>query len=422
MIRRAFKLVPVIALGVLLGSQSTAVAQNAGPHWVGTWATALMARTPNVGALAPPGPAGGPGQAADPLLSIKNQTLRQVVHTSIGGQQVRVVLSNGFGTAPLSVGAAAVALREKDAAISSKSVRALTFAGNPSVTIPPGAIVVSDSVTLSVPPLTDLSIDIYLPGDAAASVSALTTHLAAHQTNYLSPPGNYTGVPDIPGATATTSWFFLQRVEVTAPGDAGAIVAFGDSITDGTRSTDNHNNRWPDQLAKRLMAQNIKMGVLNAGIGNNRVLSEGTGPNALARFDRDVLTATGVTHVILLEGINDIDNQTPAPSASDLIIGYRQLIERAHTRGLEIYGATLTPCEGTGRWSPQVEKTRQELNEWIRTSKMFDGLIDFDAVVRDPDHPTKLLPQYDGGDHLHPSDAGYEAMARAIDLSLFKER
>jgi lysophospholipase L1-like esterase len=226
--------------------------------------------------------------------------------------------------------------------------------------------------------------------------------------------------------TTTTSWFFLARVEVTAPEQTGAVVTIGDSITDGSRSTVDTNNRWPDHLARRLAAANIKMGVLNVGIGGNRLLTDGIGGNALGRFDRDVLAQTGVTHVVVLEGINDVGLATRSgltpPSAADLIAAHRQLIERAHARGLKIYAGTLTPFEGTtipGYWSKEGDAIRQAVNEWIRTSKAYDAVIDFEAATRNPSQPTWLLPVYDSGDRLHPSDAGYKAMAAAVPLELF---
>ena len=232
----------------------------------------------------------------------------------------------------------------------------------------------------------------------------------------------------------TRSWFLLSRVDVVAPDSTGAVVAFGDSITDGAQSTPDTNNRWPDHLARRLQAQGIKMGVLNAGIGGNRVLSEaavppgidtravGAGINALARFERHVLSQAGVTHVIVLEGINDIGNarQNPTPTAEDLIAGHKQLIAQAHARGIRIYGATLTPFWGAAYYTEVGEAKRQAVNEWIRTGNAYDGVIDFDKATRDPNNPKKLLEQYDSCDYLHPSDAGYKAMGDAIDLSLFK--
>lgn len=402
-------------------------------HWVGTWAAAPVARLQPTQRQAAPGQA-PQGSAAQQYseLNFNNQTLRQIVHVSLGGERLRVMLTNVFGTAPLAIGAAHIALRDKAAAILPNSGRALTFGGTAATTIPAGAVVISDPVNLRVPPLADLAIDLYLPGNTAATTSPLTVHAAAWQTNYVSPSGNYAGTTDMPIQTTTSyvrgdglqssSWFFLSRVEVVAPEQVGAVVTFGDSITDGTHSTLDTNNRWPDHLARRLLAQNIRMGVLNAGIGGNRLLGDGPSVSGLARFDRDVLVQTGATHVVVLLGINDIGNarQNPSPSAADLIASHKQLIERAHARGLKVYGATLTPFEGANYWTSEGEAKRKALNEWIRTSEAYDGVIDFDAITRDPNNPMKFLPRYDPGDHLHPNPAGYEAMAKAIDLELLK--
>jgi lysophospholipase L1-like esterase len=228
----------------------------------------------------------------------------------------------------------------------------------------------------------------------------------------------------LPVAGRANAWFLLARVEVMAPANTMALVAFGDSITDGARATADTNSRWPDVLARRLSARRgAGVAVLNAGISGNRVLGDGAGVSALARFDKDVLLQTGVTHVIVMEGINDIGiaRANASPSAEDLIAGHKQLIERAHARGLRIYGATLTPFEGAAYYTAEGEAKRQALNEWIRTSKAYDGVIDFDRVTRDPNAPTKFLPAYDSGDHLHPGDAGYKAMGEAVDLALFGE-
>ncbi len=417
-----------------------AQAGRSGDRWVGTWATAVVARPQGppappaaaAGSLcAPPvfgpGPGrqgGGPPPTPPAPLNFANQTLRQIVHVSIGGERVRVVLSNAFGSVPLLVGAAHVALRTKDAAIDPKSDRTLTFGGSPTATIAAGAVVVSDPVSLPVPAFTDLAIDAYLPGDTAASPSPLTMHAGAQQTNYVSTDGNHAGAADLPVATTTQAWFFLARVEVAAPDQAGAVVAFGDSITDGTRSTPDINSRWPDHLAKRLAAANMKLGVLNQGIAGNRVLCDGAGVSALARFDRDVLVQPGVTHVVVLESINDIGigRSSPSPSAADLIAAHRQLIERAHAHGLRIYGATLTPFEGAAYATPEGEAKRQAVNEWIRTAKAYDGVIDFDAAVRDAAAPAKIQQQFNPGDNLHMNDAGYKAMADAINLGLFTRK
>ena len=410
--------------------ESDPPAQSAPPasseHWVGSWTAAQVARPiPEVARGEQPAPVRG---YAD--LNIANQTLRQIANISLGGERFRVVLTNALGTAPLDVGAAHVALRNQGAAIVPESGRVVTFSGSPTTIIPAGAVIVSDPVTLSVPSLADLAIDLYIPGDIGATMSPPTILPASWQTNYVSPPGDHTGVIDMPveaettyargDGTLTSTWFFLARVEVEAPESVGAVVAFGDSITNGSRSTLDTNNRWPDHLARRLVADGMEMGVLNAGIGGNRLLSDGNSPSALARFDRDVLAQTGATHAIVMVGINDIGfaRENPSPTAQDLIAGHTQLIARAHAHGLTIYGATLTPFEGANYWTSEGEEKRQALNEWIRTSGAYDGVIDFDEVLRDPSQPTKSLPHFDPGDHLHPNDAGYEAMAKAIDFEL----
>jgi lysophospholipase L1-like esterase len=382
----------------------------------------------------PPVPA-PPGQtfAPPPYIQFTNQTLRQIVHTTIGGSKARVVLSNAYGTAPVIVGAAHIALRDKDAAIQAATGHPLTFSGHPSITIPANAIVYSDPVDLTVPAMADLAIDLYLPA-TTNSPASITMHGGALQTSYISETGNHTGKATMPVAGRTQSWFMLSRVDVVAPDATGTIVAFGDSITDGSRSTPDANHRWPDLLAGRLLADGIKMGVLNAGIGGNRVLGEapvaagadtravGAGINALARFERHVLSIPGVTHVIVLEGINDIGNarQNTTPTADDIISGHKQLILQAHARGLKIIGATLTPFWGAAYFTEIGEAKRQAVNQWIRTSHAYDGVIDFDKATQDPADPKKFLEKYDGCDYLHPSDAGYKAMADAIDLSLFK--
>lgn len=402
---------------------------RAGERWVGTWATAVMLR-PQATA---PAAGGAAGQAPAPALAspvnLDNQTLRQIVHVSLGGDQVRVVFSNAYGLTPLEIGAASVALRDKDANIRPQSSRALTFAGRPGGSIPPGALLVSDPATLTVPALADLAIDLHIPGKTEGQ--PVTIHGAAWQTSYVSKTGNFSGAETFPVEATTdfmrnqlpsATWFFLSRVEVVAPAQTGAVVALGDSITDGTQSGNNTNNRWPDHLARRFAQANIKMGVLNVGIGGNRILADGvgTGVGALARFDRDVLAQAGVTHVFVFEGINDIQGAPPNPSADELIAGHRQLIERAHAHGLKIYGATLTPFKGWTAFSDEREAKRQAVNQWLRTAKMYDALIDFDAVVRDPKDPAKERAEFDPGDHLHMNGAGYKAMADAIDLALFK--
>ena len=409
----------------LVAADSRLFAQSgaAGEHWVGTWATAAVASPSQPSAQPQPAPGVRPP-------SFSNQTLRQFVHTSIGGERVRVVLTNTFGTRALSIGGAGIALRAKGAAIAVDTGRTLTFSGAQTATIPPGAMLVSDAVNLAVPPLADVAVDIYLPADTAATPSPLTMHGGARQTNYVSSAGNHLGSLDLPGATTTPSWYFLARLEVVAPERVGAVVTLGDSITDGYNSTPDTNNRWPDHLAKRLMAAGAGMGVLNLGIDGNRVLADGAGVNALARFDRDVLAQPGVSHLFVLEGINDLGihalfKDGPPATIQELIAGHRQLIARAHAKGLKVFAATLLPYEGTtlpGYWTAEGETVRQAFNQWMRTSKEYDGIVDFDAVMRDPAHPGRMLPRYDSGDHLHPSDAGYQAMADAVDLAWLRER
>lgn len=421
-----------IVVAGLLASSPVLVAQTAAEHWLGTWSTAEVGRPQTPPAAAPAPPPFMPNQcapapaAAPAFLHVNNQTLRQVVHTSIGGSKVRVVLSNAYGTAPVTIGAAHVAIRDKESAIRQGSGQPLSFSGKPAFTIPPGAVAYSDPVTLTVPPLSDVAIDLYLPGTTDTSAPT-TMHTGAFQTSYVSETGNHVGVARLPVASTTQNWFYLYRVEVTAPESAGGLVVFGDSITDGTRSTPDTNNRWPDQLARRMLAPGspVTMGIMNAAIAGNRVLSDAafqSGINALARFDHNVLTQPGVTHVVFMEGINDIGGarENPAPSADEVIAGHKQLIDRAHSKGLKIYGATLTPFFGAAYYTDVGEAKRQAVNEWIRTGKAYDAVIDFDKAVRDPNDSRKMLTLYDSCDHLHPNDAGYKAMSDAIDLALFK--
>ena len=443
-----------------LALASPAVAQSKNEKWVATWATALVSRPlpgPRAGgpgpggppvapaivlppsespaapaAAAPPAPpaappagpgGGGGGRGFAPPATVNNQTLRQIVRASIGGSKVRIVLSNAFGTAPVEIGGASVALRDKDSSIQPATAKPLLFGGSPTASILAGATLVSDPVDLMVAPLADLAIDLFVPGDLGVGPSPVTTHNGALQTNYISEPGNHVGEAAMTAALRPGAWFLIGRVEVVAPANTLAVVAFGDSITDGSRSTSDMNARWPDVLARRLAARKGPgVAVLNAGIGGNRVLGDGAGVSALARFDKDVLMQTGVTHVVVMEGINDIGiaRSNPTPSAADLIAGHKQLIARAHARGLKIFGATLTPYEGAAYFTPEGEAKRQALNEWIRTSGAYDGVIDMDKATRDPAAPTRFLPAYDSGDHLHPGDAGYKAMGDAVDLALFK--
>ena len=353
------------------------------PHWVGTWTTT-------------PAPAEG--------AAFSNHTVRMNVRASLGGDRLRVRLSNAYGSRKLVVGAARIGLRDTGPAIVPGSDRTLTFGGAETTTIAAGALVVSDPVSLPLPPLRDLAISVYLPGDFASAVA-------------------------MPVGKITDDWYFVCGVDVLAPPETGGIVALGDSLTDANFSTIDAFCRWPDQLSRRLQARSRgrPLAVMNQGLGGNRILHDVRGDSGLRRFDRDVLVQPGVTHAIVMLGTNDLRNRWAKPeeevTAEEMIAGLKQLAVRARTRGLKIFGATLTPFENEtflpGAWTPEREARRQAVNAWIRAGGAFDAVVDFDEALRDPDHPTRMLPIYDCGDHLHPSDLGYNAMGDAIDLSLF---
>jgi len=357
---------------------------------------------------------------------LANQTLRQFVRISVGGHRVRIRLSNETGTQPLVIGTAhlAVAGPEKGS-IDLASDHVLTFNGSATITVPPGAPVLSDPMDFEVRPLMTLAISLYITRETGTAV----IHPLGNQTAYLSQSGDQSGATTIADATTVSERYFLTRIEVSSPNNAGAIVALGDSITDGRGSTVDANRRWPDRLAERLNEQGPALGVVNAGIAGNRILHDlpemVCGPSSLSRFDRDVLSVAGVKFVILLQGANDIahpianDLPEQAVSPEQIISGLKQLIARAHARHIKIFGATLLPDERDISHTAEGEAKRRAVNEWIRTSKAFDGVIDFEAVVRDPDHPTRVRPEYDSGDHGHLNDAGYRAMADSIDLQLF---
>jgi len=355
-----------------------------------------------------------------------------VVRTSIPGRRVRVELSNAYGTSALRIGAAHIALRGKESEIADGSDRALTFSGKTVATVPAGALLVSDPVDLNVPGLGDLAVSLYVPDQ----VDAPTIHNAGLHTTYISKAANdksndLTNQAAIADAMTTNSWYWLTSVDVLAPAEAGVIVAFGDSITDGTTSTPDTNSSYPSVLAQRIAKEMpaAHLAVVNQGIAGNRLLRDGAGTNALARFDRDVLSQGGVKWLILLEGINDIGRATGtnAPhdgtiSAEELIAADRQIIERAHIHGIKVIGATLTPYEGAAYYSEPGEAIREAVNQWIRSAGAFDGVVDFDAAVRDPDNPKKIRPGFNIRDHLHPNDDGYKGMAEAIDLSFFQDK
>jgi len=398
-----------LALAILGLCELVAAAQSPASHWVGTWATSPVNEAVN------------PGQPAP-----DNSTYRNIVHISLGGNSFRVQLTNEFGTAPLTVGAAHIAASAGSGAIQPATDHALTFNGQPSVIVPAGALVISDPVTLQAAPLSDLAVSVYLPEQ---HINTTSCHPFGDSTSYIL-KGNATAAPTADNASPIYSWCFVKGIDVNtnATDKAAAIVTFGDSITDGAASLRDANHRWPDVLAARLQAdkKTANLGILNQGIGGNRVLHDGYGPNALARFDRDVIAQSGAKYLIILEGINDIGRiaQPKDPgdiiTAQDLIFGLSQLVTRAHQHGIKVFGATLTPYMGAGYSSDAGEQVRQAYNQWIRTSGVFDGVIDFDKATQDPAKPSMFLPDYDSGDHLHPKDAGYKAMGDAIDLSLFR--
>jgi len=403
----------VVLLAAVCISQPAFSQTSANMHWVGTWAAS---------------PALGNSRAP----KVANQTLREIIHTTIGGKKVRIRVSNLFGTTSLTIGAAHIAVRDTGSGIVAATDHALTFGGRPFMAIPPGATILSDAVDMEVPAHTDLAVSIFVPD----AMTEMTGHWSAQQTSYISAAGNFVAAPVLTNPTEVGSWILLSAVEVFAPEEDFAIAALGDSITDGAWSTSNANHRWPDFLEERLAAAGKHIAVLNDGIGGNRILHDGYGegtpygPSALERFDRDVLSAPGVKYLIVLEGINDFGHGQASDgpghemvSATDVIAGLQQIIERAHEKGLTVIGCTLTPfavAKSPGYYSPEKDAKRHAVNEWIRTSGKFDAVVDFDKATQDPQNPSQFLPAYDSGDHLHPGDAGYKAMGAAVDLALFK--
>jgi len=399
---------------ILCLAPGAANARQADAAWVGSWASAQQ--------IPEPGNALAPEDLAD-------STLRQIVHLTLGGKLLRVRLSNAFGTEPLHITDVHIArpLSPQSGSIDVSSDKPLTFSGRPDVIIPAGADYVSDAIAFDAAPLSDLAISLHIDQPPAQQ----TGHPGSRETSFLV-HGDQVASEDLIGAKQVEHWYFLSGVEVEAPKGAGAIVTLGDSITDGHGSTTDGNDRWPDDLARRLQASPATraLGVLNVGIGGNRLLLDGLGPNALARFDRDVLAQPGVRALIVLEGINDLGTLTReaevTPAEHDaltarLIGAYEQLVLRAHAEGLKVMGATITP-DGDSTYyhpGPLSEAARQTINQWIRAKGHFDAVADFDAATRDPAHPDEMLPACDSGDHLHPSPAGYRAMANAIPLAFF---
>lgn len=437
---RRFCLIAIAAsvLGALSPTNSWGATDPNSQHWVGTWAASPQR--------------GMSGQTE----TFHNQTLRLIVHTSIGGKQARIKISNVFGAQPLVIGSAHIARRAADANIDPSSDRALTFGKQSSITIPAGSLAVSDPVDLVIPALSDVAISLFFPNETAAT----TVHLLAKQTNYISAEaGDSTATANFRGAKTLSSWPFITGVDVAAAPGAAAIVAFGSSLTDGDGSTKDTNRRWPDVLAERLHKNgNTQLGVLNEGVIGNRLLSDSQSPRqsggppplgpvfqvlgpslgeaGVTRFERDVLSQAGVKYAILGLGVNDIlfpGSFIPATenvTAQQLIAGNRELTTRAHKKGIRVIGTTIPPFEHAlfrdplfqDFYSAEKEKVRQEVNAWIRSGGEFDGVIDFDAAAHDPNHPTQLLPAFDSGDHLHVNNAGNVAQGNAISLALFQGR
>ncbi|WP_410625392.1 SGNH/GDSL hydrolase family protein [Amycolatopsis sp. cmx-8-4] len=372
-----------------------ALAQQSVGGWAGTWAAAPASGVPNT-------PDGYPGYS-----------IRNVVHTSVGGGRARIHLSNAFGTTAVTFGHVTVAVEATGADAVPGTLRSLTFGGAPSVVVPNGAEVLSDPVGLRVPADANLLVTTYVPTKSGP----VTYHPAAAQTSYFTRAGDFTASESgAPYTEQTSVWHYVSGVDVQGGAEA-TVVTLGDSITDGVGSTTGANHRWPDYLADRLHG---RFGVQNAGISANRLLLDvpgsGAGQNALSRFDRDVLGVGGVRTLIVLEGINDIQQDPHQTDPNAITSAYRQLVAQAHARGIRVLGGTLTPFKGWAVYDETLEATRTAVNRFIRTSNVFDAVVDFDAAVRDPADPLRMLPAYDSGDHLHPGDAGYERMAAAVRL------
>ncbi|AHI02112.1 SGNH/GDSL hydrolase family protein [Kutzneria albida] len=395
--RRLLAIAVGVALELVLSLVVGGVAHSAPRDaWVGTWEAAPANSTG--------GDSGYP-----------NYSIRNVVHTSVGGKQVRVRLSNKYGTKPLPLGHVTVGVQAKPGTPEAVSTKDVTFHGALSTTVAVGADVLSDPVPLALPPSVNLLVTTYVPTPSGP----VTFHPLALQTSFFTRAGDHAG--DTSGAAfteRTTVWHYVTGVDVLGPA-AGSVVTLGDSITDGAGSTADANRRWPDFLAQRLLGQKRQLGVQNAGISGNRILLDGgsAGEAALKRFDEDVLSRTGVRTLAILEGINDIQQTPHETDPSKIENGLAQLARRAHQRGLRVVGATITPFRGWGSYTDSLEAVRVGVNHWIRTSGVFDSVVDLDKVIADPAEPRQMLKAYDCGDHLHPGDAGYQAMANAFDLS-----
>jgi len=399
---RAFGLLLLLLTASLAQSQTNSAGHEL---WVGTWACSPQ---PLDSSVAPPNP------------DFSDTTLRQIVHVSVGGTRIRVRFSNAFGRTALTISSAHVAKPAPNGAIDSGTDTPLTFAQQSSATIPAGALVISDPLAFDLQPLSDLAVTIHVK-DAP---DGITAHAGSRATSYFTSSDSVTE-STLPAAQSTDHWYFLNGIDVAVEKPPRALVILGDSITDGRGSTINGNTRWPDDLSRRFRSNKRTkgIGVLNAGIGGNRLLRDGLGPNALARFDRDVLSQTGVRWLVVLEGVNDIGTCAAHCDLDlltrDILQAYQQIILRAHAHNIRVYGATILPFGGSSYATPETEHARQAANRWIRESGWFDAVLDFDAAARDPQNPSRLADSNDSGDHLHPSNAGHQSIADSINLNLF---
>lgn len=373
--------------------------------WVGSWATSQQLVEPN---NMPPAP------------GLTDRTIRQVVRVSIGGEHIRLKLSNQYGNSPLEINAVHIAESERTYMIKSETGKIVTFnGGDLSITIPPGETIVSDPFDYNLSKLTNIAITI----NFGAVPNDLTGHPGSRTTSYIS-PNSSVDVARMESITTTDHWYVISGIDVLSEANEVAVVALGDSITDGRGSITNQNNRWTDVLAKRLQehSQTSHVAMLNHGIGGNAVLGGGLGPTTYSRFERDVLEQAGVRYLIILAGVNDIGGSNSLVTADDLITAYKIFISKARQNDILVYGGTILPFGGSGYYTPIREEIRQKVNDWIRTSGEFDAVIDFDLALRDPDDPVRLYRAYDDGDHLHPNVAGYQQMGSIIDLTLFTKQ